>query len=187
MAAEIRQQDPLVQELICWILERQDEALTEIRLAELVCYSVTHIRRVFYAAMSESLGDFMQRVRLERAAGMLSVGTQPVNEIALAVNYQSGEAFARAFRARFQSPPTMFRVLNSGQERLLPGYIYSTEPATGTTPREVGLCLAQNQITTYIYEGLALVSWIAPEPLAIEPIQLGIEPILDQDQMEGNG
>src|SRR5580658_3133530 len=156
------QQDPIVQDLIRRVLDHRDELVTEIRLADSVCYSVTHIRRVFYAAMGESLGDFMRRVRLERAAGMLSLGSRPIVDIALAANYQSGEAFARAFRARFQSPPTIFRALNQGEAHLLPGYVYSTDPSRSNGRMAVGLYMSSGRITTYVYDGLAIVDRIRP-------------------------
>ena len=110
------QQDPLVLDLIRRILDQRDELLTEIRLADSVCYSVTHIRRVFYAAMGESLGDFMRRLRLERAAGMLSLGNRPIVDIALAANYQSGEAFARAS----QVPEPSYHISDSEPRRSAP-------------------------------------------------------------------
>jgi len=157
------QQDPLVQDLIRRILDHWDEPLTEIRLADSVCYSVTHIRRVFYAAMGESLGDFMRRVRLEHAAGMLSLGNWPIVDIALAANYQSGDAFARAFRARFQSPPTIFRALNQGEAHLLPGYVYTTDPSKSVGRKVVGLYISIDRITTYLYDGLAIVDQIQPD------------------------
>ncbi len=158
------QQDPLVPDLIRRILAPGDELLTEIRLADAVSYSVTHIRRVFYAAMGESLGDFMRRMRLERAAGLLCLGNQPIVDIALAANYQSGEAFTRAFRARFQSPPTSYRAYNQGEAHLLPGYLYTVDPARTIQPLEVGVYTAPDRITTYVYDGIALVDRIYPDP-----------------------
>jgi AraC family transcriptional regulator len=158
-----RQQDSLVSNLINLILQHGSEPLTEARLADLAAYSVTHIRRVFFSATGESLGDFMRRVRLERAAGELSIGSQSVTAIALGANYLSGEAFARAFNARFQSEPTKFRSLNQGASCLLPGYIYSADPTKDSMPFEVGIRTAEERITTYIYFGPNLVDRIEPE------------------------
>ena len=77
MDAGIQQQDPLVQDLISRVLSEHEVVLSEIHLAELVCYSQTHIRQEYYAAVGESLGNFIQRIRLERAAGLLTLGDLP--------------------------------------------------------------------------------------------------------------
>ena len=168
MDAEGQQQNTLVQDLVRRILSEGDERLTEGRLANDVGYSVTHIRRVFCAAMNESLGDFIHRIRLERAAGQLIVGNQSVAAVALAANYQSGEAFAKAFRARFQSPPTAFRALNQGSEHLLPGYMCSEGVLKEDLPKEVGLYVSCDRIVTYLYDGISLVGRIDPDPAGEE-------------------
>ena len=168
MDAESHHQKTLVQDLVRRILSQGDECLTERRLANDVGYSVTHIRRVFRAAMNESLGDFIHRIRLERAAGHLIVGNQSVEAVALAANYQSGEAFAKAFRARFQSPPTEFRALNQGSEHLLPGYVCSEGALKEDLPKEVGLYVSCDRIVTYLYDGISLVGRIDPDPAGEE-------------------
>ena len=158
MDFEGQHQKTLVQDLVRRILSQGDE----------VGYSVTHIRRVFRAAMNESLGDFIHRIRLERAAGHLIVGNQSVAAVALAANYQSGEAFAKAFRARFQSPPTEFRALNQGSEHLLPGYVCSEGALKEDLPKEVGLYVSCDRIVTYLYDGISLVGRIDPDPAGEE-------------------
>jgi AraC family transcriptional regulator len=168
-------------------LDNRDELPTEIRLADAASYSVTHIRRVFYAAMGESLGDFMLRVRLERAAGLLSLGNQPIIDVALAANYQSGEAFARAFRARFQSPPTLFRALNQGEAHLLPGYVYSKAPSKSSGRMEVGLCMSIGRITTYVYDGLSLIDRIRPDSPAGQSERYSQSEDINRDQRRRNG
>jgi AraC-like DNA-binding protein len=168
MDAEGQHQKTLVQDLVRRILREGDDCLTERRLANDVGYSVTHIRRVFCAAMNESLGDFIRRIRLERAAGHLIVDNQSVAAVALAANYQSGEAFAKGFRARFQSPPTEFRALNQGCEHLLPGYFCSERALTEDLPKEVGLYVSCERIVTYLYDGISLVGRIDPDPVREE-------------------
>lgn len=164
MDTESHHGNTLVQDLVRWILSHEDGRLTEDRLAQDVGYSVTQIRRVFQATMNESLGDFIQRIRLERAAGQLMVSTESVTSVAAAANYHSGEAFAKAFRARFQSPPALFRTLNHGSECHLPGYVYSSGVPTENLPREVGLFVSTDRIVTYLYDGIALVGRVDPEP-----------------------
>ena len=65
------------------------------------------IHRLFRAWTGETLGDYLRRRRVE--TGALRLLTQPgstVLEVALAVGFGSGEAFARALRLRCGASPT---------------------------------------------------------------------------------
>ncbi|MFK5057974.1 helix-turn-helix transcriptional regulator, partial [Klebsiella pneumoniae] len=73
-------------------------------LADVAHFSAFHFHRLFAAWAGETLGDYVRRRRLEVAA--LRLATQPrlsVLEAAVSVGFGSGEAFSRAFRARFGS------------------------------------------------------------------------------------
>jgi AraC family transcriptional regulator len=86
-------------------------------LAQVAHFSAFHFHRLFAAWMGETLGDYMRRRRVEVAA--LRLLTQPsasVLETALQVGFGSGEAFARAFRARFGCSATEWRQVKA-QER----------------------------------------------------------------------
>ena len=80
-------------------------------------FSAFHFHRLFRAWTGETLGDYLRRRRVE--TGALRLVTQPrstVLEVALAVGFGSGEAFARAFRQRFGASPSAWRdERNSGQ------------------------------------------------------------------------
>lgn len=87
-----------------------DQALDLDALASVAHFSPFHFHRVFAAWMGETLGDYVRRRRLE--IGALRLATQPnstVLQVALAVGFNSGEAFTRAFRARFDRSPTEWR------------------------------------------------------------------------------
>lgn len=86
------------------------EALDLATLAGVAHFSPFHFHRVFTAWTGETLGDHLRRRRLEVAA--LRLLTQPrssVLDIALTVGFGSGEAFARAFRGRFDCSPSQWR------------------------------------------------------------------------------
>lgn len=86
------------------------ETLEVADLAEVAHFSPFHFHRLFTAWMGETLGDCLRRRRLEVAA--LRLLTQPrssVLDIALAVGFGSGEAFARAFKGRFGCSPSQWR------------------------------------------------------------------------------
>jgi AraC family transcriptional regulator len=79
-------------------------------LAGVAHFSAYHFHRVFAAWMGERLGDYLRRRRLEVAAVHLAGQAQAsVLEVALAVGFGSGEAFARAFKLRFGCTPSAWR------------------------------------------------------------------------------
>jgi AraC family transcriptional regulator len=96
------------------VLEHIDRHLGEpldlTVLAEVAHFSPYHFHRLFAAWMGETLGDYVRRRRVEVGAAYLAA--QPrvaVLNVALSVGFGSGEAFTRAFRARFGSAPSAWR------------------------------------------------------------------------------
>lgn len=87
-----------------------DSSLDLATLAGVANFSEFHFHRLFGALMGEALGDYVRRRRLEGAAVRLrSQPLVPVLDIALAHGFGSAEAFARAFRARYECSPTEWR------------------------------------------------------------------------------
>src|SRR5262249_13952003 len=87
-----------------------DENLDLATLAGIAHFSAFHFHRLFHALTHEPLGDYIRRRRLETAALRLrSQPDVPVLQIALGVGFGSTEAFARAFRTRFECTPTAWR------------------------------------------------------------------------------
>lgn len=87
-----------------------DQALDLSTLADVAHFSAFHFHRLFAAWTGETLGDYLRRRRLEAAAVHLAnLPRRPVVEVALAVGFGSGEAFARAFKLRFGCTPSAWR------------------------------------------------------------------------------
>lgn len=85
-------------------------------------YSRPHLRRICRLATGESFAAFVRRIRLESAAGKLSLSEAKVAAVALGAGYATVQAFSKAFALHFGTSPTDFAELNPGSERLLPGY-----------------------------------------------------------------
>ncbi len=78
------------------------EDLTIDRLAEVAHFSPYHFHRVFRALVGETVKQFVNRVRVERAATLLV--QQPntsVTDVGRTCGYGSPSSFARAFREAF--------------------------------------------------------------------------------------
>lgn len=87
-----------------------DQPLDLETLAGVANFSAFHFHRVFSAWMGETLADYVRRRRLE--LGALRLATDPrasVLQVAIAVGFNSPEAFTRAFRGRFGMSPSEWR------------------------------------------------------------------------------
>lgn len=99
-----------IHRVIAHIDEHLDQPLDLESLAGVAHFSAFHFHRLFRAWTGETLGDYLRRRRVE--TGALRLVTQPASsvlEVALAVGFGSGEAFARAFKLRFGVPPSEWR------------------------------------------------------------------------------
>jgi len=97
-----------LERVVDWVLAHLDEPLDARTLAELAGFSTYHFHRIFGGMMGESIGEFVRRIRLERAAWRLAKGAA-VTETAFEAGFESHEAFTRAFRTAFGVPPKVFR------------------------------------------------------------------------------
>src|SRR5215471_4657419 len=102
-------------------------------LAKVACFSEFHFHRIFSAVSGETLNNFTNRLRLEKAARLLRYSDQSLTAIALDCGFSSSATFSRAFRQVYDTSPRQFRKsggeikkskickeLFSGQEYLLP-------------------------------------------------------------------
>ena len=97
-----------------------DEPLQLERLAGVAHFSPFHFHRLFSAWMGETLGDYLRRRRLEVAAQrLISQPAVPVLQVALSVGFGSTEAFARAFKTRFEMTPSSWRTAKDRNRSLL--------------------------------------------------------------------
>lgn len=94
------------------------EALTLDELASVAFFSKYHFHRLFRAIVGETIGQFILRLRLEKAAGqLLSAPGTAVTEIALHCGFSSSATFARAFREAFGMSASEYRARDGGVTR----------------------------------------------------------------------
>lgn len=78
-------------------------------LARRAGFSLWHFHRIFAEHTGESLGSYLRKRRLTAAAGDLARTRRSILDIALDYQFESHEAFTRAFKATFDSSPHEFR------------------------------------------------------------------------------
>lgn len=91
-----------INRVIDHVARNLDRRLPLAELAKIASFSPFHFHRLFRAMTGETVHDFVQRLRLEKAAGLLR--TRPhasITEVALECGFGSSASFARAFRVHF--------------------------------------------------------------------------------------
>jgi AraC family transcriptional regulator len=78
-------------------------------LAHVACFSEFHFHRIFGAVSGETLNNFTNRLRLEKATRLLRYSDQSLTDIALDCGFSSSAAFSRAFRCGYDTSPSQFR------------------------------------------------------------------------------
>jgi AraC-like DNA-binding protein/uncharacterized damage-inducible protein DinB len=91
------------------VLDSLDQERDSKGLARQAYRSRTQFYRVFQAMIEETPVAMRRRLLLERAAWQLSRTHLSVTDISLNANYQSLEAFSRAFRKAFCVSPSLYR------------------------------------------------------------------------------
>jgi AraC family transcriptional regulator len=84
----------------------------QVRLAELAkvaCFSEFHFHRIFSAVSGETVNNFANRLRLEKAARLLRFSDQSLTDIAFDCGFSSSATFSRAFRSAYDTSPSQFR------------------------------------------------------------------------------
>lgn len=110
MVKHRREYERRVNRVMDYVQSHLAENLTLEKLAAVAAFSPFHFHRVFAGITGETLSDFIRRIRLERAAGTLSMLHETsVLEIALRCGFSSAATFARAFKAHFGMSATDWR------------------------------------------------------------------------------
>src|SRR5947207_3687108 len=87
-------------------------------LARQAYHSRTQFHRLFRAVIEETPAAMRRRLLLERAAYHLAHSRRSVTDIALDANYNSLEAFTRAFRKAFRTSPSLYRRMGAAHFHL---------------------------------------------------------------------
>jgi len=82
-------------------------------LAQVACLSKFHFHRIFYAFTKESLYNFINRLRLERAAALLLNQKHTITYIAFNCGFNDSATFSRAFKKHFKLTAINWRRKNS--------------------------------------------------------------------------
>lgn len=78
-------------------------------LAQEVCMTPFQLSRLFKRYHGETIPGYIRRLRMARAASMLTRSNMMIRQVAYAVGYQSLGAFVRGFARELGSKPSIYR------------------------------------------------------------------------------
>jgi AraC family transcriptional regulator len=100
-----------INRVIDYIESNIDKELKLESLAQVANFSPFHFHRIFRALIGEPLNQFIQRLRIERAAQQLIANPKkPITRIAYDCGFGSSASFARAFKDHYSVSPSMWRM-----------------------------------------------------------------------------
>lgn len=83
--------------------------ITPDQLSDHVYVSKDHLTAIFGRVQQESIGRYIKRSRLERAAVLMTYTRQSLSQVADKVGYSGKHALSKAFNQHFGSSPGQFR------------------------------------------------------------------------------
>jgi AraC family transcriptional regulator len=108
-----------INRVLDYIEQNIDREFTLDELAQISFFSKFHFHRIFSSVMNETLFDFIQRTRVEKAAYLLlSDMTRPVTTITYDCGFSSSSLFSRTFKKYFNMSPSQWRKNKSNQSQM---------------------------------------------------------------------
>ena len=107
-----------INKVIDYIQANLKSSITLDSLATQANFSKYHFHRIFSSVMGETLGHFIQRIRVEKAAAyLINNPNLSVTEILLECGFTSCAHFSRVFKERFNISPTQWRNKNNSNSK----------------------------------------------------------------------
>ncbi|MDD3885743.1 MAG: helix-turn-helix domain-containing protein [Victivallaceae bacterium] len=91
----------------------RDESLTVAGLADILGCNIAYLGRLFHRVYGESVSGALNRLRVEKAAGLLLSSQLSIKEIATGCGYASPLYFRRRFAGRFNMTPGQYRRIHT--------------------------------------------------------------------------
>lgn len=86
-----------------------DQKLNLDELARLSHFSPFHFHKITRALLGESIGSYVLRIRLEKAAQLLRYSQDAIAQIAYGIGYETPASFSKQFKNHFGVSPSQYR------------------------------------------------------------------------------
>jgi AraC family transcriptional regulator len=95
---------------VCDYLQYNNIAGANLKeLSQIADLSPFHFHRIFKAVTGETLGEFIIRIKLEKAAKLLSDSKASISQIAYDVGFETPSSLSKAFKKSYNVSPTQYR------------------------------------------------------------------------------
>lgn len=101
-----------IHKVLSYIDSHLDEAHNLDKLSQKAHLSKFHFHRIMKAYLNESLGSYINRIRMETAIKLIRYSNQSVKDIGYNIGYQTPAAFNKAFKKLFDTTPLEIRKNN---------------------------------------------------------------------------
>lgn len=105
--------ETIIKQSIDYIEDHLQEPLTMNDIAVQAGFSKFHFHRIFHEKIGMSITEYIRMRRLANASAALLFTNEKILDIALYYQFQSQEAFTRAFKKIYHLPPGQYRKLMS--------------------------------------------------------------------------
>ncbi|MDD2207327.1 MAG: GyrI-like domain-containing protein [Aminobacterium sp.] len=104
-----------IEETVAYIEQHLSEELKLQDISQIACFSPYHFHRIFTSIVGETPYEYITRLRLEKAANMLTkMNNLSITQIAFSCGFSSPATFARAFKKYYGVSGSKYR--DSGGE-----------------------------------------------------------------------
>ena len=104
--------------LLTFIEEKFKEDIQIKDVEDTSFYSYRNINRIFFALHHETIGHYIKRRKLEKAAEYIKFSELPISDIGFEIGYGDLAAFSKAFKKQFNCSPSSFRNSMKLQEQI---------------------------------------------------------------------
>lgn len=98
-----------IQKTLDYMEEHYEEALTIKQLSSIAHLSRFYYQRLFYRLTGYTVSEYLRRVRLKMAAGLLKADNGKIMDIAMQCGFSSHSTLTRAFRQCYGMSPAEYR------------------------------------------------------------------------------
>ena len=98
-----------VLDVINYIEENLENDISPTDITKITSYSYFHFHRIFEMVVGETISSYQRTRRLAKAAEKLLVNKIRIVDIAFSLQFESHEAFSRAFKKQYHVTPSAYR------------------------------------------------------------------------------
>lgn len=98
-----------INKVIDYVNNNINKSISLEELASVAFFSPFHFHRIFVAVTGETVNNFTNRIRNEKAARLLKFSKKPISEIAIECGLSSAATLSRLFKQYFGISPSEYR------------------------------------------------------------------------------